>query len=404
MSVGRRLIGVGSARLVEQGSTFAAMLFLTRGEDPASYAGAAVLFTWLTVTLTVGDGGAGWLVLRTEQPGIPVGLLRHVALASALGVFASVLVFLVSDSDAVFVAAVAALWVLGGWVLLLRAAAVRASQERRLQHATLLGSLTLFIVVLAAPVGDVVLLTAVALVLKTAVELLVLSSAVSVTPGIADTPWLVLGNQVLNLAAANVDYLMVGVLLGPAAFSIYVIAFRVVSGLVSVGSHAVGRVVIAEMAGASWSARQMMLDRWVPTVVRAALLVTAVAVVVLSGLARLLGDEWNSVAPIAIVLCLSIPWRLLHSLLGSVIVVARQDGALLRLEFGRVLGGTALIGVAASAGLGQVAVMSVALTFASALATLWLVERRTLLQLRASLPIGVTVLQPIIVLVALSPS
>lgn len=382
-----RLGAVASGRLVEQGSTFLAMFLLARGGDPSSYVMAAALFTWSTVVLTVADAGAGWSALRHEGPGVTVGLVRQVCASSLGGAGVAVVVLLASPLDAVLVLTAGVMWVLGGWLLLLRAAALRSRGDRRLLASATAGATVLVVLAGAAPLEHVGHLAAVALIARLLVEVLVLAPGTRVGPGRASPCYNVVANQGLNLAASNADYLLIGLILGPAAFSTYVLGFRLTMGLVSVAAHAMTRLTVAELAELAPAARRHQIEQWIPSAFRLGLGAMLASAAAVHAIPAFLGPEWEAAVPVVLLLALAIPWRLLHSLAGSVALVCRHDVALLRLEIARVaLSVPALAGAAAVSGVRGVAATTAVLSAAGAFATWRLLARRGEVQLHLPLP------------------
>jgi O-antigen/teichoic acid export membrane protein len=144
--------------------------------------------------------------------------------------------------------------------------------------------------------------------------------------------------QVFTYLTANADYVVLGVMLGAADLSRYVISFRFASAMPALVANPITQGAFVDLAEATEEDhRQTAYD----TVVRRALSTGVLAAIGLMAAApalqAVLGEAWSGTAALIVVLALSVPFRLL---LGATIAQAITAGAARQVvmwEFGRLV-------------------------------------------------------------------
>ncbi len=384
MTVLRAVTAVAASRGIEQLSLMVAALVVAAGSEPRAYAGAALLFTALSAASTLADVGTGYQVLRARRPGIPIGYWKTVGPSVGLGV-AAALTGLLADGTTRWVLMFGGLlWALSACVQLARSAALRSHNERTVLHSSAGGAIVLVGLVVSLPFEDAALLAGAALTCKVVTELILLVGVVEVTTRSAAQSWTVFANQTLNFAAANIDYLVVGVVLGAESFALYVLAFRLSSGLHSVASHTVVRVCTVRLVELDPNERPGHLRRWVAGLLALGLVGSIGVALVAPPILELVGQSWSeAVAPVQ-VLGLLLPLRLVHGLLGAGFLVDRADATLFRLELVRTVLSTAVLFGAASQGVLFLSWSVVGIAAISTAATALVLHERTTLRILSS--------------------
>ena len=193
--------------------------------------------------------------------------------------------------------------------------------------AELFGSAAFAIPVVALATGsEALVVVGVALVLKHVVELLTvrrgreLFAPDGTARGIGSLWW----TQVVGYGLGNVDYVVVGVVLGADAFAIYTLAYRVAVAIPSIVAWVANRTAIADFDAAPTTVGRQ--DRYLDYV-RPLFVIGAVSAVVAAGagfvLADLLGSPWQSLGVVVAILAIAAPWRMIA---GQAAAVAMADG------------------------------------------------------------------------------
>ena len=157
--------------------------------------------------------------------------------------------------------------------------------------------------------------------------------------GVSDEIGALWVTQALAFGIANVDYLLVGITLGPSAFSVYSIAYRLAVAVPATVAFVASRNSVAEMASVDDPlVRERRYGRYVTplfVVGAAAALAVAVCAPVLAGL---LGQQWTQVGPTAAVLAIALPWRMIVGQAGALAITGGNTRRLVRWEVERLLG------------------------------------------------------------------
>jgi O-antigen/teichoic acid export membrane protein len=169
-------------------------------------------------------------------------------------------------------------------------------------------------------------------------------------------------SQVLAYALGNVDYVVVAVVLGATAFSIYSLAYRVAVAVPSVVAYVATRTAVSDFSTADGTEqRQVRYSKYVRPlfVIGSASAVAAIGIGAV--LPSLLGSAWEAVAPTIAVLALAAPWRMIAGQAGALAIADGSERHLVRWEFTRLVLFAAAFVLAATAGFAAfVAVVSCA--------------------------------------------
>lgn len=358
------------ARAVEQGTLGLATVLVARWMGVEAFAPVAALVVFNSLAIVASSLGVGHAILA--------GPLHSVARSQVVGVRA---VGLILGGAAVAAGAIAggtwwfagilaaAIWVLSAEAFVRKASLLRSGGARRVAAIETVSSVVFFAVTLgvAARPDDGFAIVGLALVAKHAVEVVASTGwheALGTTRSAeAGSIW---RTQVLAYAIANVDFVIVAVVLSDAALSIYSVAFRVASAITSQLAYALNRLVVVDLAAAAdTDARQRVHDRQVRALFGGGLVGVVVIVVAAPVLPVVLGDGWTGTAGLAIVLALAVPWRMTLGVSGSLMLSIGQAGQLVRWEAARLIATTAVLAAAAPAGLWTFSVVVTAVAVVS---------------------------------------
>lgn len=306
-----------------------ASLVLARLVGPAAFAPLAVLLVVNSLAIQVSDFGVGFAVMRkgTDARVAIRSLLRLRWLGLAIVVVGTLVGVVVGGTVGLTIAIASWLWALSSEAYVRKSAALRQGASAEVARAEIAGA---GVVALAVAItwwfDPGVLWFAVALVVKHAVEVVLVRSWREAfgddgEPARSGAEWM---GQILTYAVANVDYLVVGVVLTAPELSAYVIAFRMSSALPALLGTPITSTAFVALADA------LPADR---SSIRAALVRRAwiagiaggVAVLVLSPLVPLfLGTEWKGTGWLMAILAPAAPFRML---LGTAVANAVTLGA-----------------------------------------------------------------------------
>lgn len=366
-------------RVMEQGLLGLAMLLLAARLGVRDFAPVSVLFIVNSLSATLADHGLAYSVLRLP-PGTTINRrqLRTVRRTNAAIAFVLVAVGVaLGGTTGVVVTSGGVMWALSAEGYIRKSAATREGRARDAALAECASSAVFFTIVAAAAMGErAAVVTVAAFVAKHAIEIVAVPGwrSAFAPDGIDARPGWIWLTQALSYAISNVDYLLVRLLCGVDAYSIYVVAFRVTYAPYAQVGTAIMRSSLIHLSTSD--DLQRSYDRMVRLVFGAAL---AGSVVVGAGSTLapvVLGDSWEPTVAVIMVLAISLPWRTVLSLGGT--LAMRTDALrplatweLLRLAATAVgLVGAGLVGFAAFvAAVSVVAILSALFTHRAAART-----------------------------------
>jgi len=322
----RRLLLMIGTRGLDQLALGGASLLIARRTGTEDFAPFATVFILYALAAQVGDGGLAFALLR-QPKGSPIALSArdNRRIASVVLALIGVVAGLSIGGVAGTVVAIGGLtFVTGPAVYVGRASLQRSGETRRLSIAEGVAAVAFFAGVVAV-IHDIddLLLFGLLCIGKHLVELgfqRTKSEGFSATgdPVRASGLW---ASQVVTYAVANVDYLLVGALLGAEALSIYAIGFRLASAFSSVVAAPLTRTAFVDFANTSDAQRQH--DQLVKQIgVFGACGIAGTALVALL-LPTVLGTDWEATRAVTLILGLALPWRLL---LGPVVALGLTTG------------------------------------------------------------------------------
>jgi O-antigen/teichoic acid export membrane protein len=304
------------SRAVDQGSLALASLVLARLVGPAAFAPIAVLLVINSLAIQVSDCGLGFAVMRS-RPGEQLALasLRRLrALSLAVVLIGSIVGLAVRGDVGIIIGCGSWIWALSAEAYVRKSSAIRFGAGKAVARAEIAGALCLLMVIAAVWGFDLgVGWFALGLVVKHAVEIVLVQGwrvAFSESGGLARSgaEWL---GQVLSYAVANVDYLVVGVLLTPAELSTYVVAFRMGSALPALVGGPITNTAFVELADAPGEHRALVRARVLRRARWAGLVGTVGVLVMAPILPILLGPAWSGTGWLVAILAPAIPFRML---------------------------------------------------------------------------------------------
>lgn len=355
---GQRLPALLASRVVEQCVIGLASLLLAARLGPAEFAPVSVLLIVNSAALTLSDWGVGLSVLR-RAPGERVArrALAGMRVANLTLLAGGVLAGLaVGGATGTVLVASAAIWWSTAEAYLAKAAAINIGDGHRAAVAEIVGSVVFVVPVVALATGSAaVAIVGGALIAKHLAEALVAGR-----PGFAfaadgarpelGAMW---GTQLLAFLVGNADYVVVALVLGAEAFSIYSVGYRVAVAIPSVVAYAATRTSLADLGAAGSPAlRQTRFLAYVRPLfvlgVAGALLAAAVGAV----LPGMLGSGWAGLAATTVVLAVAAPWRMVFGQAGALTLVARRSRALVARQIVQLVGFVVLGALAALVGYG----------------------------------------------------
>ena len=362
-SLGPTVISRALDQLVLGGAT----LWLGVQMTPTEAAPFLTLLILYALGGQLGDGGLAFAILRTPAGGRlrrrDASTRAGVALVGA--VVATLVGLAVGGSGGQVIAA-------GGWVWAATALAFvgRADLHRRggtdrlaMAEGGVALAAAVAILLLVREPDDLALFASI-LVGKGLLEFAAQGARLDVlasdgAPVHAGLEWL---GQAVTYGVANVDYLLVGLLLGPADLAVYAVAFRLASGPSSVLAAPLTRSAFVGFAGTS-DARDRAIGRLHRLLAVGGFggiaAVAAVAIV----LPAFLGDAWSSTAALAIVLAVALPWRLALGPTVALAITAGRADRVVAWELARLglVAGAVVIG-AVLGGLGAASIAAASAT------------------------------------------
>ncbi len=372
---GRLLVMIGT-RGLDQFALGAATLLIAHRVGTIAFAPFASIFILYALTAQIGDGGLALAVLRTPAGG-RIDLRarqRRLAISVVLATIGAGVGTVVGGSTGIVVAVGAATLLSGPLVFVGRAALQWSQDTRRLAVAEGSGAVFFLLTVsLFVRDPDDLLLLGVLCIAKQLIEFVLQGPMPAIFDRSGD-PVRAMGlwvSQAVNYSAANVDYLIVGWMLGAEALSIYAIGFRLASAFSSVVAAPLTRTAFVAFANTSDAQKQH--DRLTRQIFGFGVLGVASVSAIALLLPVVLGSEWAAAREVTLLLGLALPWRLL---LGPVVALGMTSG-----RVGKVIGWELVrMVVLASAivvGSSSIATVAAAVSAATVLSIGWAYRRAT---------------------------
>lgn len=360
-----------AARVVEQVSLGLVSLVLARWLGIDAYAPVAVLIVCNSFAIVASDLGLGTLIMSGRERAAGLDQVRRVRAVNALvAVVAIGCSAAFEGSVAAALPWVGAIWLTSGEAFIRKSALLRLGREGQVAASEIIASVVL--VGLAGVVAFVpdraVALVGAGLTAKHVVEILAArrwrAGLAERGTGRAGSVW---WTQVTAYATANVDFLVVGLVVSAEAFSVYSLGFRVAALVTSQVAYAFGRLVLVDLGRAEdRSARQQVYDARIRLLFRVGFAAAALALAAAALLPVVLGRQWSDSAWVVIILAVAAPWRMVLGVTGALMVAAERAATLVRWEVGRLAATAGLLLLAAQGGLwpftGAVAAITIAAT------------------------------------------
>jgi PST family polysaccharide transporter len=349
---GRQVGGLLVGRVFEQVALGVAALVVAARLGPDAFAPVAVLFIVNSAAVTLSDWGVGLAVLRRPDGEQLARRLRH-RMHAVNGVIACVGIAVgaaIGGEIGTVVAASGVIWWASAEAFVSKAAAINSGHGRRAAAAEMVASTVLLIAILLFADGTIaIVVVGAALVAKHVLEIVVAyTDAGFASDGLTPEVRALWGTQAVALGVANVDYLLVGLLLGAEAFSVYTVGYRIAVVLPSVLAYVGTRAALADLGAETDSTgRQTRYLAYVRPLFALGVAAAAVTVVVGIGLAAALGAEWELVWPTVLVLACSAPWRMVFGQAGALALSVRASAALIRWQLVQLGALSGVIAVAA---------------------------------------------------------
>jgi O-antigen/teichoic acid export membrane protein len=316
------------SRAIDQGALGLGSLVLARVLGPDAFAPVAVLFIVNSLAVQVSDFGVGFAVYRSA-PGVRLARRSLDRLRIVNGVAAVVAVAVgaaLGGSDGAVVAAGGLVWLLSSEAYVRKAAALKQGATSQVVAVEISSAAVFFVGVLVVVGLDLnPAWAALPFVAKHLVETAGIRSWHSAfsTDGIparSGPEWL---GQIMTYLVANVDYVLIGWLLGPELLSLYVIAFRFAATVPAFLANPITQTAFIEFAEVGGDQRQPVYDHLLRRITVIGIAGTALLLVAAPLLPIVLGPDWDQTAPLLALLAIAVPWRLL---LGTTVALAITAG------------------------------------------------------------------------------
>jgi PST family polysaccharide transporter len=316
------------SRIVDQAALGLGSLVLARVLGPDAFAPVAVLFIVNSLAVQISDFGVGFAVYRSA-PGVQIArrsLDRLRLVNAAIAVVALAVGGALGGTDGAVVAAGGVVWLLSSEAYVRKAAALREGATSQVVGAEVVGAVVFLSgVVLIALLDIDPVWAAVPFVVKQIVETAGVRDwsaafAPDGEPAHSGAEWL---GQVMTYLVANVDYVLIGWLLGPELLSLYVIAFRFASAVPAFLANPITQTAFLDLAEVAPDARQPVYDRLLGRIALLGVVGGGLLILAAPLLPLILGSEWDDTAPLLAILAVAVPWRLL---LGTTVALAITAG------------------------------------------------------------------------------
>lgn len=339
-----------TARAAEQLALAAATLVLAQRLSPSAFAPVGVVLVVNSLAITIADLGVGLRALRLDAGALvgreSIRLVRRVNLG--LTVIAATAGALVGGESGAVIGISGCLWLLAAEANIRKAVALRWGETARVAKAEVGGAAALAVGVLLAwgRPASALAWVSIGLAAKHLLEAGHLRSWRRAF-GMAERErdWLgVWGSQALAFAIGNVDYLVVGALLGARALAIYTVAYRVANAVPSQVAFVAGRSITVDLTSGRLEDRQQRYERYCFVLFGAGAF-GALAVLGSSwALSSFLGPAWTGTGWTLAVLALAAPWRAVLGTAGTLALISGGAGHLVRWETVRLVAvGLALV-------------------------------------------------------------
>jgi O-antigen/teichoic acid export membrane protein len=315
------LLAIGKS--IDQGALFVASLVVAGALGPDRFAPVAALLVASSMSVQLSDLGLGFALLASPlRTPVPGRTLRRVRVVGASLLVVAAVVSLALGSPVAVLAG--AIWVVTAEAYVRKAAVLRTGGAARVVRAEVGGSIVVAVAALAAAVATSAGVFLVGLLGKHVLEVALLGRfpALDREGSLPSaTAWL---GQAATYAASNADYLVIGLVLPPEVFSVYVLAFRMVSALPAlIGGSLMQRSFVDLAASEEPEAPRRLHARIPQTVARLAVAGVVLGVGAAVGGRVVLGSSWADLVPVALALAVAVPFRLA---LGSIVAVALSAG------------------------------------------------------------------------------
>jgi len=365
---GRQLGPLLAGRIFEQAALGIAALVVAARLGPESFAPVGVLLIVNSAAVTLSDWGLGLAVLgrsHGEQLALRLRHRMHAVNGAIAGVSVTIGI-VVGGEIGTLAAASGLIWWSSSEAFVTKAGAISAGAGRRAGVAEMIASTVVLVAVLACAAGDDALaVVGAALVGKHVLEIVIArTDAGFSSDGVMPDVRAIWGTQAVALGVANVDYLIVGLLLGADAFSIYTIGYRIAVGIPSVLAYVGTRAALADLsAEVDSEARQRRYVSYVGPLFALGAAAAVVTVIVGAGLSVALGAEWELVLPTVLVLSCAAPWRMVFGQAGALALSVRRSRALVRWQLVQLGALAGVITLAATVGGLAASVIAVAVVW-----------------------------------------
>lgn len=330
-------------RAAEQLALAATGVVLAQRLGPNDFAPIGVLLVVNSLALSMADVGIGVRVLRLAEHGrVDRASLRLVRVLNvSIAASAAFAGASLGGEAGVLVGVAGVLWAVAAEGMVRKSAALRWGGTRRVAGSEALGGGVLLVAVCAAwlhPAGALGW-AAGGLVAKQVVELAMArpwSWAFGET--VRDDDWFGLWlSQALAFAIGNLDYVVVGIVLGERALAVYVVAYRLANAIPSQVAFVAGRAVTVDLASGAPSDRQHKYERYVRVLFASGAAGAAAVMVGSPALALYLGDDWAGTSWALVVLVIAAPWRTVLGTAGTLAIVSGGARQLLGWETVRLV-------------------------------------------------------------------
>ena len=324
-AAGLRVRGLVVSRVVDQATLGLGSLVLARHLGPAAFAPVATLFVFNSLAVQLADHGASFALLRSA-PGTTLSSARlhRMRWINAGVVAVAVVLGLAIPGARPWLVGGGLVWAVAAEAYIRRSSWLKAGRPDRVVRAELVAAGAF-----AVGVGAVVVLDAgpawiaALFVARHVVELLLTGFAPgSIGPSGVTTSGAEWVGQVMTYVASNVDYAVVAIALDDVALSLYVIAYRFASAIPALVSLPITQQAFVGLAAAGEDHPRLhrrLVGRAFSVGLLGVLAVIAAAVVAVA----YLGSDWTDVGPLATVLSVAVPWRMI---LGVVVATGLTAG------------------------------------------------------------------------------
>lgn len=331
------------ARIVEQGALGLGSLLLARRLGIDGFAALSAVFVFNSFAVLASDFGLGLAVLRAPLGSVGLRTLHHLRWANVGVVVATGLVgLLLGDETGLLVASCGLIWLVSAEGYVRKSALLRMGRVKRVAVIETIGAvLFAVLIVVAWWQAEYAPLFAAGAFLAMHAAGVVLSggwrSAFGPNPPDRDVLFLWM-TQLLAYGSANVDFIVVGVLISAGAFSVYSLGFRVAAVVTAQVSYAAHRLMVVDFGEADDSPdHQRVYDRRMKQLFPVGLGACVLTIAIAPVLPLLLGDEWRPVTGVVVVLSIAVPWRTVLGVSGALAMGASRTRVLLAWEVVRLL-------------------------------------------------------------------